>query len=83
MVTVLQFDGDDPEHTFLSPQELAQSLELPLSRITGWRKNGGGPDFVKWGKTVKYRLSDLNRWTEANTFSMTGIRAASPPRRSR
>lgn len=74
MVTVLQLRCEDPEHTFLSPQELAESLGFPLSRLTGWRKNGGGPEFVKFGKTVAYRVSAVNAWVDEHSHRMIGDR---------
>ncbi len=80
MVTVLVLDCDDPEHTFWSPQELAHNLGVPLSRVSGWRKNGGGPQFQKWGKTVVYQVSKVDEWNKANTYSMTGIRAGDSSR---
>ena len=49
---VLQLECDDPEHTFLTERELAESLDFPLSRLMGWRKHGGGPRFTKFGRTV-------------------------------
>ena len=81
MVILLEIRCDDPENTFWSPQELAGQLGCPLSRLTGWRKNGGGPDFVKFGKSVAYQVAAVNTWKEANTFTMTGIRAARDRRR--
>lgn len=82
MITLL-IECEDPERSFVSPQELAASLGLPLSRITGWRKNGGGPKFTKWGKSVVYRVSDVLEWSDANRYSMTGVHADRASRRSR
>ena len=83
MVTVLQFQCDDPERTFLTPEELADSLDVKLSRLIGWRKNGGGPEFVKFGKTVKYKVSAVDQWIEEHTHQRIGDHPARASRRQR
>jgi hypothetical protein len=35
------------------------------------RQEGTGPDFVKVGKRVLYRLSDVEDWIRRNTFTST------------
>lgn len=71
MVSVLQLQVDDPEHTFLKPQELAEQLGLCVSRLSAWRQHGGGPAFVKLGRSVLYKVSDIERWLGASTRSST------------
>ncbi|ODT25794.1 helix-turn-helix domain-containing protein [Microbacterium sp. SCN 69-37] len=71
MVSVLQLQVEDPEHTFLTPQELAEQLGLCVSRLSAWRQHGGGPAFVKLGRSVIYKVADIERWLEASTRSST------------
>jgi predicted DNA-binding transcriptional regulator AlpA len=78
---VLQIECDDPEHTFLTERELAENLKFPLSRLMGWRKHGGGPRFTKFGKTVAYKVAEVNKWVEEHTHERIGDRPG--PRRSR
>jgi hypothetical protein len=84
VVTIVQLHSDDPEHTFLTPQELADSLPgVPLSRLGAWRRNGGGPQYVKFGRTVVYKLSDIERWIGEQTHRSTGDAMAPASRRYR
>ena len=83
MFKVLQIECDDPEHTFLTQHELAENLGFPLSRLTAWRKNGGGPKFTKFGKSVAYKVSEVNAWIDEHTHERIGDRAVRSPRRLR
>lgn len=51
----------------LSPEQLAQRLNLPLQTIYGWNKTGRGPRFLRVGRHVRYRLADVIRWEETRT----------------
>lgn len=46
----------------LSPAELAERYELPLETIYSWQKNRTGPPFLKIGRHVRYRLTDVIAW---------------------
>lgn len=48
------------------PAELAGMLEVSEETLREWRRNRTGPDFVKCGKSVLYRESDVQRWLEMN-----------------
>jgi len=39
--------------------ETAQKLRIQPCTLEAWRCRGGGPVFVKFGRAVRYRLSDL------------------------
>lgn len=57
---------------------MAPQIEEPLlitvevSKVTGhstrtlekWRQNGKGPAFLKIGRSVRYRMSDIEAWLE-------------------
>lgn len=49
---------------FLSPEELANYLSIPLSTVYVWRSRGGGPKGKKIGRHVRYRRSDVEAWLE-------------------
>ena len=61
----------------LTPQEFAVDYcrRGPERAALKWaarlRQDGTGPKFVKVGRQVRYRLSDVLEWLEANTFSST------------
>lgn len=83
MFKTIHIECEDPKNTFLTPQELADNLGCPLSRLTGWRKYGGGPAFTKFGKAVGYSVDAINRWSEEHTFQRIGDLPVGAGRRSR
>ena len=44
----------------LSPEEAAQRIGMSVSWLAKQRARGGGPRFVKYGRSVKYPLSYRN-----------------------
>ena len=36
-----------------------------------WRQEGTGPEFLKLGRLVRYRKSDLDRWVDAQLRTST------------
>jgi hypothetical protein len=53
--------------------EVGAAAELKLSPKTlqAWRVSGCGPRFVKLGRRVFYRASDLKKFIEENVFQST------------
>ena len=52
-------------------KEAAQRLGLTKSTLEAWRCRGGGPDFVKMGRSVRYRAEDLEAFLQKNVRSNT------------
>lgn len=52
--------------TILTEDDLAEVLGLEPRTIQAWRAEGRGPDFVKLGKSVFYRVADVRAWIDAN-----------------
>ena len=48
----------------LSPQDLADYLDVPLNTIYRWRHRGGGPTAFRVGKHLRYRRNDVEQWIE-------------------
>jgi excisionase family DNA binding protein len=46
----------------LTVSELADRLGVPARTIYTWNSAGGGPRFLKIGRHVRYRLSDVIKW---------------------
>lgn len=57
--------------SWLSPRELAEFLDIPVGTIYGWRHTGFGPPAYKYGRHVKYRLADVERWLESRAERQT------------
>ena len=55
---------------FLDQIQLARRWKLSHRTLERWRWLGEGPNYVKLGKRVVYRLSDIEQF-EANGFRQT------------
>ena len=60
--------GHEP---FLTQREVAAFLRLSERTLERHRLAGTGPAFVKLGRRVVYRPSDVQAWTARNTFEST------------
>lgn len=50
---------------FMSPEELAEYLGVPVASVYGWRYKSVGPRAVKVGRHLRYRVSDVEAWIES------------------
>lgn len=65
---------DDP---WLNTEEAAAHIKRATGTLEKLRVYGGGPRYSKQGRSVRYRLSDLNAWMESGMVSSTSeLRAA-------
>jgi excisionase family DNA binding protein len=53
---------DHAEDKWLSRQELAERYGLPVKTPAEWASKGTGPRYAKFGRHVRYRLSDVMDW---------------------
>jgi hypothetical protein len=56
---------------WLSRQELADRYGLPVKTPADWASKGAGPRYARFGKHVRYRLSDVMSW-ESEQFADRG-----------
>lgn len=63
--------------TLLTQRDAATLLALSVRTLERLRLAGGGPKFLKAGKAVRYRESDLEIWIEARLFNSTSERKMS------
>ncbi len=56
-----------PEDSWLTRPELANREKLPPATLAQWASKGKGPKYAKFGRHVRYRLSDVVAWENANT----------------
>lgn len=54
-------DGLEP---LLGVPELAAYLGVPVQTIYDWRVNGKGPRAYRFGKRIKFAVSDVRAWVE-------------------
>jgi excisionase family DNA binding protein len=63
----------------LTTRQAAELLQLQESTLEQWRWQGKGPMFVKLGRAVRYRRSDLDSFTASNVFTSTTAAQAGVP----
>lgn len=59
----------DLKAPLITEKALAAYLNVSLKLIQKWRYAGGGPRFVRVGRTIRYRPEDIN------DFVTAGLRA--------
>jgi hypothetical protein len=52
----------------LSPEDLAEMLDVPVRTLQTWRYLGRGPAYVVVGKHVRYDPRDVATWQDENTI---------------
>lgn len=50
------------EDKWLSRRELAERYGVPVKTPAEWASKGTGPRYAKFGRHVRYRLSDVIDW---------------------
>ncbi len=55
----------------LTTPQAARYLNFEETTLEQWRWNGRGPRFVKIGRHVRYRLSDLDAFIQERVFAST------------
>lgn len=56
----------------LNAAQLAEKLGNKVGTLAYWRYMGQGPKFIKVGRSVRYRLADVDAWLNEQTRSQTG-----------
>jgi hypothetical protein len=59
------------EHTFLTEQQLAERQQRSVKTLRNQRVTGGGVPFCRFGRSVRYRLSDVIAWEAARVVEST------------
>lgn len=76
--TALKADCYEGQEEFLTTPEAAAFLRAAVATMEGWRIKGGGPAFIKMGRRVVYRRSDLLAFALGNLRKSTSDAGASP-----
>lgn len=56
---------------FLTTKEAARYLKLKPNTLEKMRVYGGGPQYRKHGRYVRYRIDELNAWSDMRRKDMT------------
>ena len=62
--------GDDL--TLVDNKQAADILGVNYLTLQNWRSTGKSPRYVKVNRCIRYRVSDLKAWLEAQTRNHTG-----------
>ncbi len=64
----------DPD-ALLTESQASEFLQISVRTLQAWRLRGGGPSFVKCGRSVRYRRRDVIQWMDHETVSHTSASA--------
>ena len=53
-----------PLERHLTPEDLAERLGVPVRTVYAWRQRRKGPQGIRVGRYVRYRLADVEAWEE-------------------
>ena len=59
----------------LTPHQLAERLQMQVSTIARWRKEGTGPEYVKCGRATRYPLDAVEAWERKHRHISTSAHA--------
>lgn len=54
---------------WLSSQDLADELGVPVSTVYAWNYKGTGPRLYRLGRHVRYRRADVDAWIETQAVA--------------
>lgn len=58
--------------TLFDTKVAADLMGINHLTLQNWRSTGKSPRYVKVGRSIRYRLSDIKAWLEAQTRNHTG-----------
>lgn len=65
------FTPGEKNMELLTEKETSEFLKVKSATLRTWRTRGQGPVFIKIGRSVRYRMQDLEAWITERTFSNT------------
>lgn len=62
-----------PTQKFLTPHQLSDrwANRINVRTLANWRTAGTGPQYVKVGGAIMYRITDVETWENRNTVRST------------
>ena len=64
-------NSGDTRTLLLTETEAAERLRLSVKTLRAWRLRSKGPQFVRLGRAVRYRPSDLDEYVRRSTVVTT------------
>jgi hypothetical protein len=56
----MDFEANPP--VWLTRRELSDREKIPVATLAQWACTGQGPKYARFGRHVRYRLSDVIAW---------------------
>ena len=67
----------------LTPEQLAELLQIKTNTLATWRCHGVGPSFIRCGRSIRYDPAEVRKWQEEQRRTSTSEIVEQPlkPRR--
>ena len=62
----------------LRQEEASELIRVPVRTLEGWRSHGLGPPFIKFGRHIFYRESDLDAFLERSVIRPSEMNQPEP-----
>ena len=62
---------------YFTVAEAAIHLRFAPATLNVWRAEGRGPDYVKFGRSIRYRGADMDRWGTTSSANQRALEQAS------
>lgn len=60
-----------PEHASIAEPGAAVYINYKISTLRAWRRQGRGPAYIRYGRSIRYRIADLDAWVAAHRVDPT------------
>ena len=57
--------------TYITTEQLAEYLAVPVNTIYQWRHRGTAPRAARLGRHLRWKQADVDRWIEQRTNDTT------------
>ncbi len=52
---------------FLRTEQVSARFGIPIRTLEDWRRRGRGPRYIRAGRSILYRVRDVEAWLAART----------------
>ncbi|KUI43874.1 hypothetical protein AU198_25465 [Mycobacterium sp. GA-1199] len=66
-------NGDTERPGLGTSKEVAKVVRTTEAHLARLRHEGRGPDYIKLGRSVRYRWEDVERWIAENTVNTSEL----------
>ena len=59
------------ERRLVNEREAARLVGFSVAALIKWRREGRGPRYIRVGRSIRYRVSDLVEWIQRHTVGQS------------